>query len=107
MNCIPSDNLNLLVLCPVCGLRKALAAFIDPLTSSLVMCCNDCRSQRAQCYPVVPSKSSYPLSMHKITPKSKKEVKVIPQAKWSAVKRPSHSKERVFRARLVFHRTLH
>lgn len=49
MNCTPSDNLNLLVLCPVCGLRKALAAFIDHLTSSLVMCCNDCRSQRAQC----------------------------------------------------------
>ena len=27
---------------------------------------------------MVPSKSSYPLSVHKITPKSKKEVKVIP-----------------------------
>ncbi len=49
MNYILSDNLNLQVLCPMCGLRKALPAFIDPLTSSLVMCCNDCRRQRVQC----------------------------------------------------------
>ena len=48
MNRTTPNTLTVLVLCPLCGLRKTVDSFIDPFTCTLVSHCRECRYQRAQ-----------------------------------------------------------
>ena len=48
MNSVTSNNVTVLVLCPLCKLRKTIDSFIDPFTCTLVSHCKECLYQQVQ-----------------------------------------------------------
>lgn len=45
MNSTVPYDLSTIILCPLCGVRKPLDAFLDPYTCTIVTHCSACRSQ--------------------------------------------------------------
>lgn len=114
MSNIASNSVTILVLCPLCKLRKTVDSFIDPFTCTLISHCRECRYKQVQreClvvpWGVVPVNSK-PAPFIELIEKERKMRgnKAVPQLKWSVVKRVGSIKTRVYRAKLVFHRTIH
>ena len=88
MNRTAPNALTVLVLCPLCGLRKTVDSFIDPFT----------------CVVQPSAKSSLESGVRE---RKMRGNKAVPQLKWTVTKRSGPSKARVYRAKLVFHRTIH
>ena len=48
MSNIASNSVAILVLCPLCKLRKTVDSFIDPFTCTLISHCRECRYKQVQ-----------------------------------------------------------
>ena len=53
MNRLGVKSPNAAFVCPLCGLRKGVEAFLDPFTCTLLSNCLDCRHRLLHCWAVV------------------------------------------------------